>query len=163
MEKEIELDKPLSLGHLEKPLVILPITGWNRITEKALRFAFEISPDIQAVHIHAEEEECHHLLKAWKELVETPARRAGFPPPQLKVVASPYRFILDPLLQYIKEQSLQHPERQIAVIISETVDKHWYHYFLHNKRAALLKAQLYFSGNQQIVVMNVPWYLGDGH
>ena len=163
MEKEIELDKPLSLGHLAKPLVILPITGWNRITEKALRFAFEISPDIQAVHVHAEEEECHHLLKAWKELVETPARRAGFPPPQLKVVASPYRLILDPLLQYIKEQSLQHPERQIAVIISETVDKHWYHYFLHNKRAALLKAQLYFSGNQQVVVMNVPWYLGDGH
>lgn len=163
MEKEIELDKPLSLDHLEKPLVIVPITGWNRITERALRFALEISPEIQAVHVHAEEDECHYLLKAWKELVEAPARRAGLPPPQLKVVVSPYRFILPPLLAYITEEAKKHPDRQIAVIIPEKIDKHWYHYFLHNKRAALLKAQLYFSGNQQVVVMNIPWYLGEGH
>src|SRR5260370_40209188 len=54
MEKEIALDRPLRLAHLGKPLVIVPITGLNRITEKALRFAFEISPDIQAVHAHAQ-------------------------------------------------------------------------------------------------------------
>jgi amino acid transporter len=161
MEKEIKLDKPLSLDHLGKPLVIVPITGWNRITEKALRFAFEISTEIQAVHVHAEEDECHHLLKAWKELVEDPARRAGLTPPQLKVVVSPYRFILNPLLQYITEQAKRNPDRQIAVIIPEKVDQHWYHYLLHNKRAALLKAQLYFSGNRQVVVMNIPWYLGE--
>ena len=76
-------------------------------------------------------------------------------------MSSPYRFILNPLLQYITEQAQKNPGRQIAVIIPEKVDKHWYHYFLHNKRAALLKAQLYFSGNQQVVVMNIPWYLGD--
>jgi amino acid transporter len=161
VEKEIALDKPLDLGHLEKPLVIVPITGWNRITERALRFAFEISPDIQAVHIHAEEDECDHLIKAWKELVEEPARQAGLPPPQLKVVASPYRLILLPLLQHIAREAKNNPNRQIAVIIPEKVDKHWYHYFLHNKRAALLKTQLYFAGNRQVVVMNIPWYLGD--
>jgi amino acid transporter len=162
MEKEIALDKPLRLAHLSKPLVIVPVNGWNRITEKALRFAFEISPDVQAVHVHAEEDECDHLVKAWKELVEAPAKRAGFPPPKLDVVTSPYRFILQPLLQYINEQAKKHPGRQIAVIIPEKVDKHWYHYVLHNKRAALLKAQLYFFGNHQVVVMNIPWYLGEG-
>ena len=161
VEREIELHEPLSFEHFGKPLVIVPITGWNRITQKALRFAFEISPEIHAVHVHAEEEECHHLLNAWEELVEVPARRAGFNPPRLKVVVSPYRFILNPLLQYITEQAENNPDRQIAVIIPEKVDKHWYHYFLHNKRAALLKAQLYFSGNQRVVVMNIPWYLGD--
>jgi amino acid transporter len=160
IEKEIELDTPLRLDHLSKPLVIVPITGWNRITERALRFGFEISPDVHAVHVHAEEEECHHLLAAWKQLVETPAKRAGFSPPELKVVASPYRFILPLLLKYIDDQAKKHPDRQIAVIIPEKVDQHWYHYVLHNKRAALLKAQLYFSGNQQVVVMNLPWYLG---
>ncbi len=162
MEKEIALDKPLSFAHLGKPLVIVPVSGWNRITEKALRFAFEISPDIQAVHVHAEEDECSQLLKAWKELVEAPAKHAGFPPPKLDVVTSPYRFILQPLLQYINEQAKKNPGRQIAVIIPEKVDKHWYHYVLHNKRAALLKAQLYFFGNHQVVVMNIPWYLGEG-
>ncbi len=160
-EKEIEPHEPLSFEDLAKPLVIVPITGWNRIPEKALRFAFEISAEIHAVHVHAEEDECHRLLSAWKELVEVPAQRAGYVTPQLKIVSSPYRFILNPLLQYIDEQAKKDPDRQIAVIIPEKLDKHWYHYFLHNKRAALLKAQLYFSGNQQVVVMNIPWYLGD--
>lgn len=159
VEREIALDTPLNLDHLGKPLVILPITGWDRITEKALRFAYEISPEILAVHVHAEDQECDHLINAWEELVAAPARRAELPPPQLKVVRSPYRFILHPLLQYINEQAKKHPGRQIAVIIPEKVDKHWYHYFLHNKRATLLKAQLYFSGNPQVVVMNIPWYL----
>jgi amino acid transporter len=162
MEKEIALDKPMTFAHLAKPLVIVPVTGWNRITEKALRFAFEISPEIQAVHVHAEEDECDYLLKAWKELVEAPAKRAGYPVPHLEVVTSPYRFILQPLLQYINEQARKHPDRPIAVIIPEKVDKHWYHYALHNKRAALLKAQLYFFGNHRVVVMNIPWYLGEG-
>jgi hypothetical protein len=163
MEKEIALDKPLRLTDLSKPLVIVPVNSWNRITGKALRFAFEISPDIQAVHVHAEEDECDHLVKAWKELVEAPAKSAGFPPPKLDVVTSPYRFILQPLLKYINEQAKKNPGRQIAVIIPEKVDKHWYHYLLHNKRAALLKARLYFFGNHQVVVMNIPWYLGEGH
>ncbi len=63
---------------------------------------------------------------------------------KLRVVVSPYRFILNPLLQYIEEEVKKHPGRQIAVIIPERVDRHWYHYFLHNKPAALLKAQLIF-------------------
>jgi len=162
-EKEIELDGPIDLDSLEQPIVIVPITAWNRITAKAMRFAFAISSEIHGIHIHAEEDECHHLLSSWKELVEAPATRAGLPLPQLKVVASSYRFILHPLLQYISSEGKKHSGRQIAVIIPEKVDKHWYHYFLHNKRAALLKTLLYFSGNQQVVVINVPWYLDDHH
>jgi hypothetical protein len=161
VEGEIKLDGPIDLDNLAQPIVIVPITEWNRITAKAMRFAFAISSDIHAIHIHAEEDECHRLLASWKELVEAPATRAGLPPPQLKVVASAYRFILHPLLQYISGEAKEHPGRQIAVIIPEKVDKHWYHYFLHNKRAALMKTLLYFSGNRQIVVINVPWYLGD--
>ena len=162
MEKEIALDTPLNLDHLDKPLVVLPVTGWNRITEKALRFALEISPEIHALHVHAEDEECHHLLRAWNELVAAPAQRAGFAPPQLKVMASPYRSILNPVLKYVTELTKSHPGRKIAVIIPEKVDQHWYHYFLHNKRGTWLKALLYFYGNRQIVVMNIPWYLSDG-
>src|SRR5437016_544925 len=34
MEEEIELDQPLTLADLTQPIVIIPVTGWNRITEK---------------------------------------------------------------------------------------------------------------------------------
>lgn len=160
VEKEIKLDKPLSLDHLRKPLVIVPVTGWDQITQKALRFALEISSDVEAVHVHAEDD-CDNLSGRWKELVEEPAKSKGFPPPRLKVMSSPYRLILTPIRDYILQQADQHPDRQIAVVIPEKIEQHWYHYFLHNKRAAALKTLLYFGGHQQIVVMNVPWYLGD--
>ncbi len=51
------------------------------------------------------------------------------------------------------------PGRQIAVIVPELVEKHWYHYPLHNQRAELLKALILLHGSQRIVLINVPWYL----
>lgn len=162
VEEEIELDKPLSLDHLRKPLVIVPVTGWNRITQKALRFALEISSDVQVVHVHAEDD-TDNLCGNWKELVEQPVKRAGLPLPKLTVLPSPYRLVLTPIRDYIIQQAEQHPERQIAVVVPEKIQQRWYHYVLHNKRATALKALLYFGGNQQIVVMNVPWYLGSAY
>jgi len=51
------------------------------------------------------------------------------------------------------------PGRQIAVIVPELVEKHWYHYPLHNQRAELLKAFLLLRGSPRIVLINVPWYI----
>jgi len=57
------------------------------------------------------------------------------------------------------KQAQAHPGRQIAVVIPEIVQDRWYNYVLHNQRAAALKTMLYFFGNPQIMVVNVPWYL----
>jgi hypothetical protein len=51
------------------------------------------------------------------------------------------------------------PGRQIAVIVPELVERHWYHYPLHNQRAELLKAYLLLKGSHHIVLINVPWYI----
>lgn len=42
---------------------------------------------------------------------------------------------------------------------TELVARRWYRHLLHNKRAALLKALLLVRGDDDIVVINVPWYL----
>jgi len=39
------------------------------------------------------------------------------------------------------------------------VEKHWYHYPLHNQRAEVLKAWLLLRGSRSIVLINVPWYI----
>jgi hypothetical protein len=46
------------------------------------------------------------------------------------------------------------------VVISELVEARWYHYLLHNQRATALKAALLLRGNNRVIVINVPWYLG---
>lgn len=163
VEKEIKLDGPLTLKNLKQPIVIVPVTGWNRIMQKALQFALEISPDVQVVHVSSEDDasdlQSKDLQSKWKELVEVPAQRAGFNPPKLKAIPSPYRYVLFPILNYVVEEAKKHPDRQVAVIIPEKIERRWYNFLLHNQRAALLKGLLYFSGNKQIVVINIPWYL----
>jgi len=75
------------------------------------------------------------------------------------VLESPYRWVLTPILEYILKVEQENPDRQIAVVLPEMVERHWYHYFLHNQRAEVLKTWLLLKGNQRIIVINVPWYL----
>jgi hypothetical protein len=79
--------------------------------------------------------------------------------PHVKVLKSPYRFVIGPIVDYALEIERKNPGRQIAVIIPELVEKHWYHNFLHNQRATWLKTALLLKGNRRIVIINVPWYV----
>jgi hypothetical protein len=92
--------------------------------------------------------------------VVEPLRNAGLPTPQLKILPSPYRFIISPIVDYVLRLEEQNPSREIAVIIPELVEKHWYQFFLHNQRAVWLKAALLRKGTPRIAIINVPWYLG---
>jgi hypothetical protein len=67
--------------------------------------------------------------------------------------------ILAPILEYVLKKEEQNPGRQIAVIVPELVERHWYHFPLHNQRAELLKAFLLLKGSPRIVLINVPWYI----
>jgi amino acid transporter len=155
---EMRNPTPLECEQLTPPLVVLPVQHWNNVTKKALRFAMKISPEIIALYVDIGEVS-DALCSDWKRLVEEPALRAGAGRPKLVILKSRYRFILAPIVEYVLELERKHPDRQIAVLVPELVERHWYHHILHNKRAAVLKGLLLVRGNQRIVVINVPWYL----
>lgn len=149
---------PIELNQGTPPLIILPVVKWNSVVKKALNFALTISPRIRAVHVESERGTAI-LCEEWKRLVEQPMQQGGLPPAELVVLRSPYRLVVLPIVDYIRETERNHPDQQIAVLIPELVERRWYHYLLHNQRAALLKTLLLFKGNPQTVVINVPWYL----
>jgi len=157
VEAEVANPVPLDLRDLRDPLVVVPILSWNRIARKGLRFALTLSSEVQAVHVDCEKDR-GNFLQTWDRNVEEPAKQAGRVAPRLIVLTSPYRFVISPILDYILELERTNPERQIAVLIPELVERHWYHYFLHNQRAELLRALLLAKGNQRTVLVNVPWY-----
>jgi hypothetical protein len=157
----IELARPIDAGGLHPPVVVLPIERWDAVSEKALRFAWTISPDVQAVHVECGEE-TDLLRQQWGPLVEAPAKAAGLPPPALVVLTSPFRFVVRPLVEHILHLETDHPDRNVAVLIPELVENHWYYSLLHNNRAAILKALLLFGGTQRTAVINIPWYLSEG-
>jgi amino acid transporter len=156
--REIVIDRPMHVENLMHPLVIVPLDRWTRITEKGLRFAMKLSDQVEAVHVDAED--CRDEVEAmWQRNVVAPLQQAAKPVPSLVCVASPYRFVLLPLVEHILQIEREHPERQIAVLVPELVVKHWWQTPLHNQRAQLLKLLLLVRGNQRITVINIPWYL----
>ena len=139
-------------------VVIIPIEGWNCVTERALRLAVQISDDITAVYI-CSAQSAGGLPMAWKNHVVERAKEKGIEPPRLKIITSPYRRFLQPLLDYVEEVKKEKPDRLIAVVIPELVQTRWYEYLLHNQRAAFLKVRLFLGGDERIIVINTPWYL----
>jgi amino acid transporter len=154
----LAIDRPIDISNLAHPLVVLPLDGWNRVTEKSLRFAFKLSDLVQAVHVDAEN--CRaELTELWQRDVVTPMANCGRACPELVFLDSPFRFILLPLVAHVTRLEQENPDRQIAVLIPELVVKHWWQTPLHNQRAQVLKLLLLLRGNQRIMVINIPWYL----
>ena len=155
---ELAASSPINVKAIAPPIVIIPIQEWGKVARRGLEFALTLSEDVRAVHVVSEDEP-NSLAEQWHRLVEAPLRKENCVLPRLETLESPYRLILTPILDYVVKTARENPERQIAVIVPELVEKHWYHYPLHNQRAEILKARLLLHGGQQIVLVNVPWYL----
>jgi amino acid transporter len=148
----------LNLANLEPPMVVIPMAGWNRISEKALRFGLLLSQEIKVVHVHSEDE-AHGIDKDWEDKILAPIRERGMPEPELVTIPSSFRFIISPLMDYILGLEAENPGRKVAVLLPELVVRHWWENLLHNQRVQVLKILLLVRGNQRIVVVNIPWYL----
>jgi amino acid transporter len=145
-------------AEMHKPLVVVPIERWNRISRRALRFGLTISDEIEALHVHCERD-TSSLLHDWETYVAEPARRNNSPEPRLKVITSPYTFVIRPLVEYILQLEATNPDRMIAVLLPELVERHWLHYLLHNQRPEVLALRLMVKGKERIMIVNVPWHL----
>ena len=159
--RETDSDDPADFQNLQNPIVVIPIDRWSKIAQKALRFAYSLSHEVRAIHISAGDETHDEFCRDWARFADAPARQAGLPPPELVVIDSPFRLVLTPILDYVLELEKQNAGQQIAVLLPELVERHWFHYLLHNQRAEILKTWLLLKGNQRIVIVSVPWYLQD--
>jgi amino acid transporter len=158
VEREMRDMDRLNLANLQEPLVVIPMAGWNRISEKALRFGLLLSKEIKVVHVHSEDE-AHGIDQDWDDKILAPIREQGMPDPELVTIPSNFRFIISPLMDYILRLESENPGRKVAVLLPELVVRHWWENLLHNQRVQLLKILLLVRGNQRIVVVNIPWYL----
>ncbi|HET8924306.1 MAG TPA: APC family permease [Candidatus Acidoferrum sp.] len=149
---------PAVPGQDQPPIVVVPVEHWSRISKQALEFASQLSPEVVALHVEpGDHSEFLHM--DWERYVDQPFRAAGITPPKLTILPSPYRFVIVPLVQYIRELSEKHPGRRIVVVIPELVEDRWYEYFLHNQRARLLEWTLLVRGNDRIFTVSSPYYI----
>lgn len=163
---EVELRKPgpIVIDEIEPPTVMIVTEAWNRLSEKAIKFALTISPDVVAIHLvqlagpEAEENE-RALRQEWHSEVEAPVAARGLRPPRLMLIPAPYRQLQEPLLRLIGKLDADAPERAVAVLIPETVKERWWQKLLHMHRAERLRTYLMKHGGPRVTVVTVPWRL----
>ncbi len=128
--------------------VIVPMGGVHRATLRALEYARTISPHVTAVYVD-QLGDANRVLEKWSEW------GGGTP---LVVLATPYRSLARPLLEYIdRVHREQGGKGFITVVLPEFVPRRWWEHFLHNQSALLLKGALLFR--RGIVVVDVPYHL----
>ena len=118
-------------------------------TLRALAYARATRPDsLEALTVSVDDGETRDLVRRWQDSdISVP----------LKVIASPYREITRPILDYVKRVSKESPRTVVTVFIPEYVVGHWWEQVLHNQSALRLKGRLLFMPN--VMVTSVPWQL----
>ena len=83
----------------------------------------------------------------------------------LVVISSPYRSLIQPLLEFLDKTDAEHNDgHQATVVLPEFVPAHWWQTVLHNQTAWLLKAALLYhrrNSKYHRVIIDVPYYLHD--
>jgi hypothetical protein len=145
---------PPSIKPAPVPRVVIPISGVHRGIVDAVNFARTISANITAVYVELEPGDADDVLKRWNIF---------WPDIPLAIVSSPYRSIVQPLLDFLDETDARHNDGQLAtVILPEFIPAKWWQSLLHNQTALLLKAaMLYRRRNRgfQNVIIDVPYHL----
>ena len=75
----------------------------------------------------------------------------------LKVLHSPYREVVKPIVDYATEIRRANPRAVVAVYIPEYVVGRWWEQLLHNQTALRLKGRLLFTPG--VMVTSVPYQL----
>lgn len=131
--------------------VILPVSGVHRGTLEALRYARLLSDDVTAVHVSLDPEASRALERKWQHWGD------GV---RLVVVDSPYRLLLEPLLDYISAVAdRRQPNETLTIVVPQFVPRRAWHNLLHAQTAYLLRLALLFRPG--IVITSVPYQLRD--
>jgi len=128
--------------------VLVPISGIQRAVVGALDYAKTLSSDVRALYVNIDPLETDRLKSQWDQWGE------GVP---LVVLDSPYRSLMEPLLEYVDRLNISNPGDYVTVVLPEFVPARWWHHLFHNQSALLIKGALLFKPNT--VVTSVPFHL----
>ena len=128
---------------------IVLVSKLHKPTLRALAFAKATRPNVlEAVYVGADQASTNRLLQEWDD--------RGIDVP-LKVLFSPYRELMKPIVQYTAEIRRANPRGVVAVFIPEYVVGRWWEQLLHNQTALRLKGRLLFTPG--VMVISVPYQL----
>jgi amino acid transporter len=128
--------------------VLVPISGVHRAALQAVGYARSLSADVRAVFVDIDAAATDRVRSDWEKW------GGGT---RMDILPSPYRSLMEPLLDYIDEFQAANPRDYVTVILPEFVPARWWQHLLHNQTALLIKGALLFR--PRVVVTSVPFHL----
>lgn len=121
----------------------------HKPTMRALAYAKASRPNLlEAVMVSTDPKERDRIVDEWD------ARGIDVP---LKILDSPYREVIRPIVEYARAIRTAQPRGVVAVFIPEYVVGRWWEQLLHNQTALRLKTRLLFTPG--VMVISVPFQL----
>lgn len=147
LARRLSLKKYAAPPRISRHRVIMLVSGVHQGTLAALRYAQLLSNDITAVHVSTDPDEGERVRQEWE------AWGNGI---RLVILDSPYRLLIEPVLDYINRvDACRQPNEIITIVVPQFVPRHWWHNLLHTQAAFLLRLVLLFRPG--IVITDVPY------
>jgi amino acid transporter len=137
---------------VDRHRVILPISGVHRGVVAGLTYARALSEDVTAVYVSTDPARADAVERKWG------LWGGGV---RLVVVDSPYRLLVEPLVEYIRQVAARRqPNEVITVVVPQFVPRRHWHNALHAQTAMMLRLALVFEPG--VVITSVPYQVGRG-
>ena len=120
-----------SAGAGAGPLVIVPVVAANRLTKIALETAMRMGGQVEAVCVDLDHSKTRALCGEWRRW------EPGVP---LRVLPSPHRNLVPPVVGYVRSQLAT--GREVTVLLAEVQPRRRRHEVLHNQRGLVLGSAL---------------------
>ena len=147
LAKQLSLENEYGQIRASHNRVIIPVSGVHQGTLAALRFARTLSDDITVVHVSIDPTEAEKLTNKWEIWGE------GI---RLVVLNSPYRLLVEPLLEYISRlETIRRPNEILTIVVPQFIPRRNWQNLLHMRTADTLRKVL--LNREDIVIVEVPY------
>ncbi|MDE3244483.1 MAG: APC family permease [Acidobacteriota bacterium] len=139
-----------------KHRVLVLVSGIHHGVIHALSYARSIADygEIEAITVDFPDAQGRDSQALDKLKSDWPKYCEGVP---LRSIRSPYRKIVEPILDEIDRMRRAEPEYILTVIIPEFVTRHWWESLLHNQTALRIKTSL--LSKPKVIVISIPYHL----
>jgi amino acid transporter len=153
---ELGIGQPLPPPQQIPSLVVVPVQGLSRLTREGVSAGLSLGDKVVAVTVcydnpdKVEDQQHHARFDAeW---------HAWDPDVPLVTLHSPQRTLGPPIVDYLRAKEVEDPHRRIVVLIPEVQPEHWWRWFLHNQRGAVLNRAI-MNGTDNVVICRLRFRL----
>ncbi len=130
-------------------LVVVPVYGLSRLTREGVSAALSLGDQVVAITVcyddPDDEEDQHHHASFDAEW------QAWAPDVPLVTLHARKRSLGPPVVDYLRAKEMEDPHRRVVALIPEVQPEHWWLWFLHNQRGAVLNRAI-MNGTGNVVI-----------